>query len=73
MSVRNLDRFGMCVEVSWREGANDKSGGFKSLLNWRRLMNSAGDRLEIIGVEGEGIGHAVPADDVERVMGQGVS
>ena len=36
-------------------------------------MDGAGDRLEVVGVEGVRIDHAVPADHVERMIGQGVA
>ena len=65
---RDLDRFGMIIEQARREGADDVAANLERLMDRRRLMHRAGDRLEVLRVEGEGINVAVPADDIERVM-----
>ena len=36
-------------------------------------MHRAGDRLEIVGIEGVRIDHAVPADHIERMRGQRIA
>ncbi len=73
MGVGHLDRFRMRVQHARGEGAQDKSGSIKGLLHRGRLVDRAGDRLEIVGIEGERIIHAVPADHVEWMMSQGVA
>ena len=45
---RNLDRFRMRIEQARRESADDVTANFKSLMDRRRLMHGAGDRLEIL-------------------------
>src|SRR6266480_1088022 len=37
-------------------------------MDWRRLMNRASDRFEILGVERERIHVSIPADDIEGMM-----
>src|SRR5579864_3534431 len=37
-------------------------------MDRRRLMDRAGNRLEILGVESEWINVSIPADDIERMM-----
>ena len=73
MRVRHLDRFGVGVEHARGECAQDESSCFKRLVNRRRLVDGAGDRLEVVGVERERIEIAVPADRVERVRGEHVA
>jgi predicted Zn-dependent protease with MMP-like domain len=73
MGVGNLDRLGVCIEQPRREGADHEARRVESLLHGRRLVDGARDRLEVVGVEREGIGHAVPADDVERMARQDIA
>ena len=65
---RDLDRFRMIIEQARGEGADDVTANLEGLMNRRRLMDGAGDRLEVLRVERERINEAVPADDVERMM-----
>src|SRR6266513_3715769 len=58
----------MGIEKARRERADNVSANLKRLMDWRRLMNRAGDRFEILGVERERINVSVPADDIERMM-----
>src|SRR5207248_8954126 len=37
-------------------------------MDWRWLMNRAGDRFEILGVERKRINVSIPADDIEGMM-----
>src|SRR5438046_10493622 len=66
---RNFHRFRMIIEHARRKGADDVTANLEGLMDWRRLMDGAGDRLEILRVEGEGIDEAIPAEDIERMMG----
>src|SRR5881392_4062228 len=58
----------MGIEKTRRESADDVTTNLKGLMDWGRLMNGAGDRLEILGVKGERINVSVPTDDIERMM-----
>ena len=67
---RNFDRFRMRIEKARRKGADDVATNLKRLMDRRRLMHRAGDRLEILRVERERIKIAIPADGIERMMRQ---
>src|SRR6266404_7193381 len=56
---RNFHRFRMCIEKARRESADDVAANLESLMNGRWLMDGAGDRLEILGIEGEWINVSV--------------
>src|SRR5438067_5725919 len=58
----------MGVEQAWRERAHNVTANFKRLMDWWRLMNCAGDRFEILGVERERINVSIPANDIEGMM-----
>src|SRR6266849_3984608 len=58
----------MGIEKARRESANDVTANLKRLMNGRRLMDRAGDRLEVLRVEGEWINVAVPANNIEGMM-----
>src|SRR5207249_2714754 len=58
----------MGIEKARRERADNVSTNLKRLMDWRRLMNRAGDRFEILGVERERINVPIPADDIEGMM-----
>src|SRR5438552_19040138 len=58
----------MGIEKTRRESADDVATNLKGLMDWGRLMNGAGDRLEILGVKRERINITVPTDDIERMM-----
>src|SRR5262245_24314710 len=63
----------MRVEHPRGEGADDEGLGLKRLLRRGRLVNRAGDRLEVIRIEGERVKHPIPADYVERMIGEHVA
>src|SRR5205823_616934 len=65
---RDLHRFRMIIEHARRKGADDVAADLESLMDRRRLMDRAGNRLEILRIEGKGINEAVPAENIERVM-----
>ena len=67
VGVRHLDRLGVRVEHPRGERADDEPGRLERLVDRRRLVDRAGDRLEVVGVERERVDHPVPADHVERV------
>jgi len=69
VDVRNFDGQGVVVEVAGGEGADDESVALEDLPVGREKLDGAGEGLEIVGVEGVGIDHAVPAGDVEGVVG----
>src|SRR5438552_7364164 len=58
----------MRIQESRRERADNVTADLESLMDRRRLMHGAGNRLEILRVKSEWINVAIPADDVERVM-----
>src|SRR5258707_14759551 len=63
--------FRVRVEHARCKRANNISANLECLMDRRRLMHRARDRLEILRVERERIEIAVPAERVERMMGQG--
>src|SRR6266404_2629525 len=65
---RNLYGLRMSIEHPRRKCAHDVSANFKCLMDWRRLVNRAGDRLEVLRVKSEWIDVTIPANDVERMM-----
>lgn len=73
MGVGNLDRQGMGIEQTRGEGTDHESSGFESLVDRRGLMAGAGDRFEIVRVEGVGINKTIPANHIKRVLRQPVS
>ena len=60
------------VEVARRKGADHKPVDLKGLVDRRRQVHRAGDRLKIIRVERERVKVAVPAHDIMRVTGHDV-
>src|SRR5437870_12203463 len=60
----------MCIEQSRCERADDVTANLKRLMDRRRLMHRASDRLEILRVKSEGIKITIPADGIEGMMGQ---
>src|SRR5260370_39931562 len=58
----------MRIQESRRERADNVTADLKCLMDRRRLMHGAGNRLEILRVKREWINVAIPADDVERMM-----
>src|SRR5947207_15990051 len=65
---RNFHGLRMGIEEARCECANDVTTNLKRLMNRRRLMHRAGDRLEILGVERERIEITIPADRIEGMM-----
>src|SRR5438477_1081294 len=61
---RNFYRFGMGIEKTRRERADNVSANLKRLMDRGRLMNRAGDRFEILGVKRERINVSIPADNI---------
>ena len=59
----------MIVELAWHEAANHEVARLEGEVDGRRLVDAAGDRLEVVDVEGEWPQVAVPPDQVERVVG----
>src|SRR5262252_2804367 len=59
----------MRIEQPRCERANNIAPNLKRLMDRRWLMNRAGNRLEILGVECERIHEPIPADHVEWMMG----
>ena len=57
------------VERSGTEGADDEVVSLEGLVHRRWLVELAGDRREVVHVEAVGVVAAIPADDVERVIG----
>ena len=66
--VRRGDRERVVVELAGHERAHDEVPGLEGLVDRRRLVDAARDRLEVRDVEPERPQVAVPADDVERVV-----
>ncbi len=65
---RNLYGLGMRIEQPRRECAHDIAANLKRLMDWRRLVNRAGDRLEVLRIKRERINVAIPADHIEWMM-----
>src|SRR6266702_7925943 len=61
----NPDRFRVSVEHARRERADDVAANLERLMDRRRLMHRAGDRLEILRIKGEWVKIAIPADCIE--------
>src|SRR5947209_4970538 len=59
----------MIIKHPWRESADYIAANLEGLVDRRRLMDRAGDRLEILGVKSKRVNVAVPANDIERMMG----
>src|SRR4051794_28647023 len=66
--VRDRDRKRVEVELPGTEGADDEVLARKGLVRRRRLVDAAGDRLEVVDRERPREEVAVPADDVEGVV-----
>src|SRR5439155_12887404 len=64
----NLDRFGMRIEHARRERADHVATDLERLMDRRRLMDRACNRLEVLGVEGERIEITVPSHRIEWMM-----
>src|SRR5207249_1590553 len=62
--------FRMGIQNSRGKSANDVSTDFKSLMDRRRLMNSARNRFKILGIKCERIQVAIPTNRIERMMGK---
>src|SRR4029453_10422403 len=60
----------MRIQQARRESTNDISADLKCLMDRRRLMDRAGDRLEILRVESERGEIPIPTDRIERMMRQ---
>ena len=58
----------MIIEEARRKGADDIAADLEGLMNRRRLMDRAGDRLEVLRVESVGIKESIPAERIERMM-----
>ena len=67
--VRGRDRERVVVELAGYEAADDEVAWLEGQVHRRGLVDPAGDRLEVLDVEGKGPQVAVPADQVERVVG----
>ena len=61
------------VEQARHERADDEVRPLEGLVHRRRLVQPAGDRLEVVDGERVRVEAAVPADHVERVVGVGVA
>ena len=66
--VGHRDRQRVVVDLARHEVADHEVVALEDLVHRRRLVDAAGDRLEVGDVEGVGVEAAVPADDVERVL-----
>src|SRR5262245_3173135 len=64
----NPDGLWMRIEHTGRKSADDITTNLECLMNRRRLVNGAGDRLEVLRIKREWIDVAVPADDIEGMM-----
>src|SRR5262245_57821422 len=65
---RDPDGFWMRIEHAWGKCADDITANLECLMDWRRLVNCASNRLEVLRVKREWINVAIPADDVEWMM-----
>src|ERR1043166_6437824 len=70
MHPRDFYRFRMRIHHARRKCAHNISANLERLMSRWRLMDRAGDRLEILRVESEWVEIAVPSDRIERMMRQ---
>src|SRR6059058_786976 len=68
MVIRDRYRQRVEVELAWTERTDNEVLALEGLVRGRRLVDAAGDRLEVVDRESPRIEVAVPADDVERVV-----
>ena len=68
---RDFHGLGMCIQKPGGEGTDNVTTNLKCLMNRWRLMDGAGDRFEILGVEGKGLQITVTADGTEGMVCQG--
>src|SRR5205809_8146116 len=61
----NFDRFRMEVEVTRCECTDNVAANLEGLMDRRRLMHRARDRLKILRGKCERINVTLPADDIE--------
>jgi hypothetical protein len=73
MGVGHFDRLRMSIQHARRKRAHNKSGRFKRLMDGRWLMDGSRDRLEVIRIESIRVDHAIPANDIEGVIGHGIA
>src|SRR5215468_2622435 len=48
---RNSDSLWMRIEHAWRKCADDVTANFERLMDWRRLVDRAGNRLEVLRIK----------------------
>src|SRR2546421_4354758 len=65
---RDPDRLWMRIEHAWSKCADDITANLECLMDWRRLVDRAGNLLEVLGIKCERIKVSVPADDIEGMM-----
>src|ERR1700732_1109414 len=68
MIIRGRYGLRMVIEQAGAEGTDDIIIPFKGLMHGRRLMHSAGDRLEIMNAECVGVATPVPSYRVKWMM-----
>ncbi len=72
MVVGNLDGIGIIVEHPRAERADDKPLALESLVDGRRHVDGACDRLKIHDIERVRVAIAIPSHDIEHVERIGV-
>ncbi len=72
MVVGDRHRERVVVDLARDEVADDEAVRLEHLVHRRRLVHAARDRLEVADVERVRVQAAVPAHDVERVLGHDV-
>src|SRR5262245_18072768 len=65
---RDPDSLWMRIEHTWCKCADDITANLECLMDRRRLVDRAGDWLEVLRIKRERINVAVPADYIERMM-----
>src|SRR5439155_27156268 len=65
---RNFYRLRVRIEQARRKCAHNVTANLKRLMDRRRLMHRAGDRLEILRVKSKRIKITIPADGIEWIM-----
>src|SRR5206468_53410 len=65
---RNLYGLRVRIQQARRERANDVTANLECLMDRRRLVNRASNRLEILRIKREWINVAIPADHIEGMM-----
>src|SRR3989442_6282314 len=66
--VGDRDGLGMIIQLPRHKGEYVESRSFERLMNWWRLMDSAGQGFEVVHIKDPRIKVTVPTDHIERIV-----